>query len=338
MTGVRRALERRTGEEGMTLVELLVTSTVLLILMGMVLVSITMVETLSNSITSQYQEFQQAVPAMAPFHGLVAAQIEPAPPVGGVPTPPFAAIGNFSATFYSNIGTAYGNTTSCPSGQSCATGGTTAGPAKIVGIELAPDGVSPATACSPAAPCSFQLRMYLPIVGLSAPGVSSCPDVGTGPTCQYSTDYRLLANVQYVVNDPSSLGSAGDMPIFSYNIFDPGGSFPPLTPPTTSPPTYPSLNIPLTWTEVQNQSITGLPAPYPNSTQALMACAAPSAAYPTPGTACPADNIQSVNVDLQIARPGTGANGTQENSLVVYRYAPSPGSTTAPYQYSTAVG
>ncbi len=45
-----------------------------------------------------------------------------------------------------------------------------------------------------------------------------------------------------------------------------------------------------------------------------------------------------MSIDLQVAKPGTGLNGTQENNLVVYRYAQSPGSTTAPYQYSSTVG
>jgi hypothetical protein len=39
-----------------------------------------------------------------------------------------------------------------------------------------------------------------------------------------------------------------------------------------------------------------------------------------------------------VAKPGTGSTGAQENNLVVYRYAQSPGSTTAPYQYSATVG
>ena len=45
-----------------------------------------------------------------------------------------------------------------------------------------------------------------------------------------------------------------------------------------------------------------------------------------------------MSVDLQVAKPGTGTNGVQENNLVVYRYAQSPGSLTAPYQYAATVG
>jgi len=336
MNRLRGALDRRRDDAGMTLVEVTVTSTVLIILMGMVLISVTMVESLSGSVSSQYQEFQQALPAMAPFHALLAAEVEPAPAVAGVPTPGFSAIGNFSLTFYANIGTAYNNTVSCPSGQTCATGGTTAGPAKIVAVELNGSGTAPATACSASSPCMFQVRMYLPLTGLSAPGVSSCPGVGTGPVCQYSTtSYRLLANVQDVVNDPSSVDAslAQNDPVFGYTVLDTGGTF--------GGTTYQPQAITLTPSQVENNppGITGLQAlGYPTDTQSLTSCAAPSAAYPTSAIACPADAVQSVSVDLQVAKPGTGSAGVQENKLVVYRYAQSPGSTTAPYQYAATVG
>jgi len=326
-----RLRDRSYDDSGFTLVELIVTSAVLMILLGMVFITFTMIEGLSSSVGSQYQSFQQTLPAMAPLHSLLAAEVEPAPPVGNVPTPGFASIGNFSLTFYANIGTAYANTISCPAAQTCATG-TTAGPAKVVALLVASDG-TPATACSAAVPCNFQIRLYLPVVGLTAPGVSSCPDVGTGPTCVYPTTYRLLANVQNVVNDPSSVDGNGDptSPLFSYTMFDGGGTF--------NGTTYPDQAITLTTDEVDNQQLTGLVAlGYPVDTQSLTACDVPSTNYPTADIACPADAIQSVTVDLQVAKPGSGNNGGQENQLVVYRYAQSPGSSTAPYQYSASVG
>jgi prepilin-type N-terminal cleavage/methylation domain-containing protein len=338
MTTLRR--ERIRDDSGMTLVELMVTSTILVLLLGMVFVSITMVDGLSSSISSQYQEFDQALPEMAPFHSLLAAEVEPAPAVSNVPTPGFASLGNFALTFYTDIGTAYDNVAACPSGQTCATGGTTAGPAMIVALELGPTGtpvtspqIGAGTACNTVTPCSFQVRLYLPETGLTAPGVSSCPGVGTGPTCLYGTSYRLLANVEDVVNDPSDLnpdGSPAD-PIFGYTIFDSGGTY--------GGTTYPDQAITLTSGMVQTGSITGLVAEgYPVDTQALTSCAAPSANYPTAAVACPADAVQSVSVDLQIAEHGSGSNGAEESNLVVYRYAQSPGSSTAPYQYTAAVG
>ena len=256
--------------------------------------------------------------------------MEPGPTAGdGTPVPGFQAIGNFSMTFYANIGTAYNNTTSCPSGPTCTTGGTTAGPAKIVAQELDGSG-QPATACSAASPCSLQLRMYLPVTGVSAPGVSTCPGVGTGPACQWSTDYRLLANVLDVVNDPSAVDGTGapTNPLFTYTIFDP------------------KLNqaITLSSAEVQNQMLTGLGTPgygYSVATQSLSACNAPNTVAPTVypvAISCPTDAVQSVTIHLRVAKPGTNANTMVENSLVVYRYAQSPGAATAPYQYSATVG
>ena len=105
--------------------------------------------------------------------------------------------------------------------------------------------------------------------------------------------------------------------------------------------TYPPQAITLTPAEVENRQLTGLAAlgyPAGGDVQPLSACAVASANYPTPAIACPADAIQSVSVDLQIAKPGTSTNQEQENNLVVYRYAQSPGSATAPYQYSATEG
>ncbi len=321
-----RLRDRDRDDSGFTLVELTVTCSVLLILLGMVFVSFTMVEGLSAGVSSQYQEAQQTLPAMAPLHNLLAAEVEPAPPSAGVPTPPYAAMGNFSMTFYANVGTGYLDVASCPTGQTCTTG-TTAGPVKIVALEVDGSG-NQATVCNESAPCDFQLRMYLPETGLTAPGVPSCPGVGTGPTCVYPTSYRLLDNVQNVVNDPSNPNGT---PIFTYSLFDGGGTY--------LGTSYGDQGIPLSATEVANQQITGLVAlGYPVDTQSLTACTAPNSSYPTLAVSCPADAVQSVSVDLQVAKPGSGSLGTQENNLVVYRYAQSPGSTTAPYQYSASVG
>jgi prepilin-type N-terminal cleavage/methylation domain-containing protein len=333
-TLLRGRLDDR-DDQGMTLVELMVTSVVLLILLGMVLVSMDVVSRVSTGVSSQFEEFDQAIPALTPFHSLLGAEVEPAPPdpVTGTPTPGYSVIGNFALTFYANIGTGYNNTISCASG-SCANGGTTAGPAKIQASLVDSTG-APATSCNPDNPCNLQVRMYLPLTGVTGPGVSTCPGVSpiVGAVCQYSpTDYRLLANVQDVVNDPSNGGAGGPPlnPIFSYSIFD----------------TTLNQTIQLSSAEVDSQTITGLmdtnlyTTPYPLDTQSLTACASATADphFPTIAIACPADAIQSVSLDLQIAKPGAGPQGTVENSLIVYRYAESPGATSAPFQYSAAVG
>ena len=63
----------------MTLVELMITSTVLVVLLGMVFVSMSIINDVSSSVTSQFEEFDQALPALAPFHSLLAAEVEPGP-------------------------------------------------------------------------------------------------------------------------------------------------------------------------------------------------------------------------------------------------------------------
>ena len=113
---IRAFRQRVRTDEGMTLVEVLITSIILVVLLAMVFGSMQLIDQVGSSVTAQYQEFDQALPAMAPFHSLLAAEVEPAPTdANGVPTPGFASIGNFAVTFYANIGTAYDNTVSCPS-------------------------------------------------------------------------------------------------------------------------------------------------------------------------------------------------------------------------------
>ena len=164
--GMITALPRAPpGRRGMTLVELLVTSTVLIILLGMVFVSITMVDARAQasppSTRSSSRPFR---PWPRSTHSSPQKWSPPARRVAGVPTPGFAfQVGNFSLTFYA-MSAPPTTTRLCPQPASCTTGGTTAGPAKIVGIELDANG-NPATACSPTSPCSFQLRMYLPSPG-----------------------------------------------------------------------------------------------------------------------------------------------------------------------------
>jgi prepilin-type N-terminal cleavage/methylation domain-containing protein len=348
---MRARFDRHRDDDGMTMVELMITSSVLVILLGMVFVSMSLIDDVSTNVSSQYQEFDQALPALAPFHSLLAAQIEPGPPTLSttgaadplmqqptldVPNPPFESIGNFAVTFYANIGTAYGNTVSCPAGQPSCTG-STAGPARIVAAELNQAGqtVSSSSTCSAKTPCSLQVRMYLPQTGLTlGAGAPSCPilwgsSLQTTP-CNYTSDYRLLANVQDVVNNPNpSVGAI--QPVFSYTFFDPGGTYDAIT--------YPQHAIALTATEVDSQLLTGLAAlGYPADTQSLGACNNPWSNYPPPAIACPADAIQSVGLDLMVAKPGATAQGTVENSLVVYRYAQSPGSSTIPFQYSETQG
>jgi type II secretory pathway pseudopilin PulG len=288
---VRR--NRPADDAGMTLVELMIASTLLIVLLTAVMITMNMLNTVSSSVTAQYQEFDQALPALAPMQNLLRAEVEPGPNVGVVPQPGFASVGNFSLTFYSDIGTAYNNVTST---------GVGGGPAKIVAQELDANGnpVTTATTCSTSSQCSFQVKQYLPVI---TAGVSNCPIAGQGGTaCVYSGAYKLIVNVSGVVNNPAlAPTSAPTQPIFTYNVLDP--------------------NL-------------GVGANLATSTvQAGLTCVAPTGSQ-TIAQSCPQDFIQSVGVELMVAKKGSGINGSVDEQTIVYRYAKSSGATNYPYQYS----
>jgi prepilin-type N-terminal cleavage/methylation domain-containing protein len=321
---VDRWRRRNRDDAGFTLTELLIASTLLVVLLTVVMVSMSMVESVTNNVTSQYQEYDQALPALAPLQTLIRAEVEPGPTtLNGGPTPGFgvdntqgaadsiSGIGNYSLTFYASIGTAYHNVTSA---------GTTGGPAMIVAEELDASGnpVTSSTVCSTTQPCSFQVREYLPTLNNSNGVItSSCPftTVAGSPPCQYGSNYTLVSNAADIVNSPAS-----DEPIFTYTLFD----------------TVNNVTLTLTSAEVDSGTITNLPlAGYPAGTAdvSLSSCTAPGAATLT----CPADDIQSVGVDLRVAAKGAGSQ-TVENDTVVYRYPEPSQGATYPYQYSTTTG
>jgi hypothetical protein len=356
---LRDGSERRFDEEGYTLTELLIASTLLVVLLTVVGVTMSMIGSISNSVSSQYQEYDQALPALGPIQTLLRAEIEPAPyafpqtqyaygqPLytssvsvpAGPPTPAFASIGNYSLTFYSNVGTAYNNVTSA---------GTTAGPAKIVAEELdsTRTPVTSSSVCSTSSPCTFQVREFLPLLNPTAAdptataGTPTCPVAGqpgseAGQTCQYGTNYTLVTNAEDVVNSPSTASN----PIFTYGIFDPVTGLSILIPSTAIATTNQPFAIP-------SYETSGLAALSPSVTgaatsQNLTTCAVPSTSYPTIALSCPADAIQSVGVNLQIAAKGAGTQ-TVNNQTIVYRYSLSAGETNTsynyPYQYSSTTG
>lgn len=283
----------------MTLTELLIASTLLVVLLTVTMVSMNLISTVSSSVSAQYEENDQAIPALTPLAALIRAEVEPGPTTAvGAPTPGFgldtpavtpatadtiSRIGNFRLQFYANIGTSYNNVTGT---------GTTAGPAKIVAEELDSTGhlvstQAPTSTCASATPCSFQVREYLPTV--DSFGVSSCPVFGSPSTniCQYSSKYTLVSNVLHVINNPSQeSGGASTEPIFTYDILDTSNQ----TAFQLTPPEVESGSIQL----VANH---GYPSGTPNVS--LTSCAAPNPAYPT----CAADAIQSVGIDLMIGVP-----------------------------------
>lgn len=315
-------------DSGMTLVEVLVTSTILVILLGMVLASINVIETIDGSVTAQYQEYDQVAPALAPIRTLVASEVEPAPVTsGGVPTPAFQyPLGSFAATWTANIGTEYDNVV----GASACSPSCTAGPAQIVAGEYTSGGTpvessatGPNSVCSTASPCSFQVRMYLPELSTTDPGVSTCPvpvdgNTATGAKCTWSTTYKLVADIHDVVNNPNDVDGSGNplQPIFTYSIIDPDTSA--------------AFTLTPAMLNSSPQTLTGLPASYPSSSEPLATCTG------TTGLTCPLDDIQSVTIHLIVNESGSGANGEVENQIIEYRYPQSADLDACyPYQYSS---
>jgi hypothetical protein len=303
----------------MTLVELLIASTLVIVLGTVVALTMNVLNTVSSSINAQYQEYDQSLPALAPLQTLLRAEVEPAPPVSGVPTPGFGLggitttppfpVGNNNLTFYANIGTAYNNVTSALPPNT--TGGT-GGPAEIVAQELDATGapVTSSSTCSTTSLCSFQVTQYLPIInnaacqGLGFPSgtlCSTCPVTGMPSTnvCQYPTAGKLIVNVSGLTNNPAT------QPIFTYNLLDP------------------ATGLGVNWANLTTTQLL-----------AMDSCTGATAA------ACPADYIQSVGIELMVSRKGAGTNGTVDVQSIVYRY-PATGTGSGiiyPFQYTVAAG
>ncbi len=85
---------------GMTLVEVMIASTLLIVLLTLVMVTMDMINTVSNSVSAQYQaEYHQALPAFGPLQNLLPrrgrARALPSP---ACRTPGFASVGQLLAS------------------------------------------------------------------------------------------------------------------------------------------------------------------------------------------------------------------------------------------------
>ncbi len=384
--GRRKAADRwrnrHLGDAGFTLTELLIASTLLVVLLTVVMITMSVFSGVSDSVISQYQEYDQALPALAPLQTLLRAEVEPAPyaypntdaygypataPTPQPPTPGFGtgtagSIGNFSLTFYSNIGTAYNNvtsvtttTTSSPTTTTTipTTGLDTAGPAMIVAGEYDQSDfpVTPSSSCTASSSCSFQVREYLPT--LNSDGTPTCP-VGTqpGPGCSYNmSKYTLITDVLNVVNNPYTTvaNPTPADPIFSYSMIDPitDVSMGPTTANVES--STQNFTIPPAETTSLADVDLGATADTPGisyngvaGSTSLDNCTLPTASLPTIALSCPADAINSVGIDLMVGVKGssTSPNSTSNqvnNETVVYRYPADSGSVYYPYQCEASV-
>lgn len=309
---VAQRARRRHDDEGMTLVELLLASTLLVVLTTLVMLSMTTFTQLGGSVDAQYQEYDTILPAAANLRPLIAAEAEPGPAdATGAPLPGFgvdtsgtpdtvSGIGLFSLTFYANVAGANG-------------------PAKIIaGLTTTtgtPDTGSTTTSAVKT-PCDFRVQEYLPNSG-------TCPGVSSGTKCTYPTAYKLLTDVLNVINTSAQ-------PVFSYVVFDP------VT--TCATQTVPACNtFVLTPANVTSMSFPVPSATYGISTANLAQCK-PASGSATLAVTCPADAIQRVGIDLQVKSPGDVSGNNSENASLVYRAQGNSTSPNLPYQYSSSVG
>ncbi len=278
--------QRRRGEasdEGLTLVELLVAFSALIILMILVATALTTYLNVGTNVVSSYNATGQLLPGSIIIQRLIRSEVEPAPTPSAtnVPLPAFVlgSVGTVSTTFYANIGD--------PNG-----------PAKIVMASSAP---------SKCGGCSFyasQFTVYQYVAcpktpagsvpsGCASSGVTGCPFTTiSANTCTWSTSGLALVIINGVVNGQTNLANAST-PIFTYNTLDP----------------YSSAYVAGAGGTPNASGI------LPNF--GVGTCAAPTLTNGNPSQSnCLADTVQSVGVDIQVHVAGAPF---QENSFVVYR-------------------
>jgi type II secretory pathway pseudopilin PulG len=96
------------GEEGMTLVETMITCVILAIAMAATVPVVTIFYQESTAIQRTYSAVDQVLLASEDLNQYIRDAVEPAPAASGVPTPPFAVATANAATFYANTGSATG--------------------------------------------------------------------------------------------------------------------------------------------------------------------------------------------------------------------------------------
>jgi hypothetical protein len=303
----RLGKKRRRGDDGLTLVEMLVAFACLMVLFTITATVLTTYLSTGTTVLSTYNSTDEFVPSQIIIARLLRSQVEPAPtPASGtttcsaaasVPCPGFltGSVGTYSVTFYSNVGGTAGQY----------------GPAKIVMAEGTP---SICTGCT-FYTSDFTVTEY---PALQSP---ACPTTLTATnSCTWSTTGTQLVNIPDVVNGGATVASPvtacgqtdntplcqSGTPIFTYNTLDPYDG---------------------TYTAGAGGTANATTGILPN----FSSCTAPTVNADNDPTQsnCPPDMIQSVAVDLEVQSPGSPY---QENAYTVYRLSSSS------FLYSTLVG
>jgi len=294
----RQAQDRR-DESGLSLVELLVAFAAMLILFGIVSGSISTYLSVSTKVISSYQTNDQILPATIVIQRLFRSEVEPAP------TP----------TLSTQVTTGSGTTNQCPtldapcppyvlgtptgtSVQFYANLGTlTVRGTAYPGPALVSMTSATPTKCTG---CRYYTSQFL--VSEQPPNTGTCPTSTTSTAhCVYgAVSATTVVDVPGVVNGQTNLLNPST-PIFTYSTKDPYAG---------------TIN---------------------NGATSFSTCAAPtttvisSLTVPT-ASLCPADDIQSVRVDLQVLQSGTTPEIYQEDNFVIYRL------TSTSFFYSPYLG
>ncbi len=293
----RSIRDRRLDDSGLTLVELLVAFAALMVLFTVVAVSITSYLSISSQVIGSYNTNDQILPTSIIIQRMIRSEVEPAPTptASGQVTSPMCPVLNAPCPPFS-----LGNVSSTK-----ATFYANVGADKVDGVTYGPGPAlitMSATTPSKCASCKYYTSTFT--VTEQAPNAGSCPFTTSSTAhCTYATaPVVTLVYLTNVVNGQTNLLNP-TTPIFTYNTLDP----------------YSAAYVP------------------GNSNFAVSQCNPPTVTdvdgVPTDTASnCPADNIQSVGVDLQVLQSGTAEEKYQENSFAVYRLSSSS------YLYSTVVG
>ena len=300
----RRELRATAGrDDGLTLVEMLVAFSALMILFTISGTVLTTYLTAGNTVISKYSSTDQFLPSQVIIARLLRSQVEPAPTpstgttacssAANVPCPAFltASVGTYSMTFYANVGGTAGQY----------------GPAKIVMAETTPQKNN-----------SFWTSTFM-VTEYPALQSPACPTaVNATNSCTWSGTGTVLVDIHNVVNGAATVASPvtacgqtdttplcqASTPIFTYNTLDPYAST--YTPGAGGTPSAAGI----------------LPT--------FNSCGAPTYSGNVPiKSNCPADMIQSVGVDIEVQSAGSPY---QENAYTVYRLSSSS------FLYNTLVG
>ncbi len=296
---MRRRRQDGDDDGGFTLVELLVTMTVFAILGATAITVMSSFLSVSNSISAQFKEYDQALPALSPLQSLIRAEIEPAPPDStnsaalGAPIPGFGIDSIGSGTSVDTISDIASTFVAFHADTNYS-----AGPVLVVAGEYSAGVGNP---CPPGdGPGHFCVGEYYPKAGTCPFSETSTAHCAYGFTTTSSPD-KVLTDVSHVVANPDG------QPVFTYSTFDPLAT----TPVTTT-------------------------VPPGTETTYFQDCASPSGIDPY-GT-CPADAIQRVSIEITVHVTQNTLQGGTTVNLTTYRAQGNEIAPALPFQYSTLVG